>query len=86
MANGNEPPARAAHDDFLESVYGAYLSNKRFGALHCYMYDYPTLVHILKSIGFKTVRRCGYREGADAELAALDSRPEDSLHLDVSKN
>ena len=77
---------RKSHDAFLESVYGAYLNRRRYGLLHCYMYDWPTLTEILTSIGFKTIQRFDYRQGNDRELAALDSRPEDSLHLEISKS
>lgn len=76
---------RSVHDKFLESVYGAYLSNKRYGANHCYMYDLPTLVSVLKKIGFGKVRECQYQEGEDEELSRLDARPEDSLHVEISK-
>ena len=76
---------RSVHDKFLETVYGAYLSNRRYGANHCYMYDLPTLVSVLKKIGFKKVRKCQYQEGEDEELSKLDARPEDSLHVEISK-
>lgn len=76
---------REVHDTFLNALYGAYLKNKRYGAEHCYMYDLPTLVSILKKIGFKKVRKCQYKEGEDEELAEYDSRPEDSLHIEITK-
>ena len=79
------PDDRTAHDKFLETVYGAYLSKKRYGASHCYMYDLPTLIFILKKIGFKKIRKCQYKEGEDEELSRLDARPEDSLHVEISK-
>lgn len=79
------PDDRTAHDKFLETVYGAYLSNKRYGANHCYMYDLPTLISILKKIGFKNICNCQYKEGEDEELPRYDTRPEDSLHIEIMK-
>ncbi len=76
---------RDAHDIFLNSVYGAYLNKRRFGAEHCYMYDLPTLVAVLKAVGFQNIQRCEFQNGVDQELASYDSRPNDSLHLEVRK-
>jgi len=84
MGNGL-PTDSKSHDCFLKSMYGAYLDNKRFGAEHCYMYDLPSLASALQQAGFKQIEPRGYREGIDAELAAHDSRPEDSLHVEVWK-
>jgi len=79
------PDDRTVHDKFLDTVYGAYLNKKRYGANHCYMYDLPTLVSILKKIGFEKVRKCRYQEGEDEELPRYDTRPEDSLHIEIEK-
>jgi SAM-dependent methyltransferase len=79
------PDDRTAHDNFLETVYGAYLSKERYGAKHCYMYDLPTLIFILKKIGFKKIRKCHYKEGEDEELPKYDTRSEDSLHIEITK-
>ncbi len=70
-----------AHDRFLNSIYGAYLKNTRYGLEHCYMYDVPTIVCLLKDTGFSDVRVVAFREGGDCELAQHDNRPEDSLHV-----
>lgn len=78
------PDDRKAHDTFLKTMYGAYLNKKRYGAEHCYMYDLPTLVSVLKEIGFQSIRKCQYQEGEDEELATYDSRPEDSLYLEIT--
>ncbi len=81
------PEDRSEHDMFLHTIYGAHLGKrKRHGAEHCYMYDFPTLVAILKDIGFENIQRCKYQKGKDLELAACDSRPEDSLHIEIRKN
>jgi len=78
------PDDRTVHDKFLDTIYGAYLSNKRYGASHCYMYDLSTLVSILKKIGFKKIRKCHYQEGEDEELSRYDTRSEDSLHIEIT--
>jgi predicted SAM-dependent methyltransferase len=79
------PDDRSVHDKFLETVYGAYLSNKRYGASHCYMYDLPTLIFIQKKIGFKKIRKCQYKVGEDEELPKYDTRPEGSLRIEITK-
>jgi predicted SAM-dependent methyltransferase len=72
---------RAAHDEFLEMIYGAYLTRAR--SHHHYMYDWPSLASMLGDAGFIRVRRCAYRESADPELAQLDNRPDDSVHVEA---
>jgi SAM-dependent methyltransferase len=75
---------RHIHDAFLNDMYGAYLNKKRYGAEHCYMYDTPTLVAILNSIGFQNIQLCQFQEGnIDEELAFYDSRPQASIHLEA---
>jgi ubiquinone/menaquinone biosynthesis C-methylase UbiE len=76
---------RSYHDKFLETIYGAYIKKKRYGRKHCYMYDLPTLVSLLKNIGFQDIKSFGYQEGDDDELSSYDSRPDDSLHLEAFK-
>lgn len=76
---------RIAHDTFLNTVYGAYLNKRRYGAEHCYMYDLPSLISILKDVGFQNICKREYREGDDKELASHDSRPGESLHLEIRK-
>jgi SAM-dependent methyltransferase len=73
------------HDEFLQTVYGAYLNRSRFGAEHCYMYDLPSLGSLCREIGFREIRHCEFRQGLDNELAQYDSRPTDSLHLELIK-
>lgn len=79
------PNDRSSHDNFLETMFGAYLKKSRYGAGHCYMYDLPTLVSLLKSVGFQDIKNFGYQEGDDDELSSYDSRPLESLHLEVRK-
>jgi predicted SAM-dependent methyltransferase len=79
------PDDRSFHDKFLETIFGAYLKKRRCGAEHCYMYDLPTLVSLLRRVGFKSIKKFGYQNGDDDELRSYDSRPEDSLHLEARK-
>ena len=76
---------REVHDKFLNSLYGAYLNKNRYGLNHCYMYDLPTLVAVLKSVGFQNIHKCEFKEGIDNELPSYDSRPIGSLHLEIRK-
>jgi predicted SAM-dependent methyltransferase len=73
------------HDEFLDTVYGAYLAPARFGLLHCYMYDYPTIHCLLSTIGFRQISHFEYKMGADNELFRYDSRPQDSMHIECIK-
>ena len=84
VSNGG-PSDRAAHDDFLWNIYGAYLEKRRYGASHRYMYDWPTLQLVLSEIGFSRVLRQDFQTGLDRELCSLDNRPEESLHIDAIK-
>lgn len=86
LKNEELPEDTNPHDVFLKTMYGAYLHRKRKGAEHLYMYDLPSLVALLKMAGFRNIRKCSYREGADRELASFDSRPNESLHLEVNKH
>ena len=79
------PESRGVHDKFLNTLYGAYLKKKRYGAEHCYMYDLPTLVAVLKSAGFLDIRKCEFQKGIDDELIKYDTRSEDSLHIEITK-
>jgi hypothetical protein len=85
VSAGSDSDGRRAHDEFMETICGAYLNRRRYGAAHCYMYDYPTLLSILRDLGFRHVKPCPYREGDDQELASFDSRPGESLHLEIRK-
>ena len=80
-----EKAGREPHDELLKNIAGAYIDPKRFGASHRYMYDWPTLRLLLQQAGFERVMLQHYQQSIDAELAILDSRPEDSLHIDTVK-
>lgn len=79
------PEDRSTHDNFLNTICGAYLKKRRYGAEHYYMYDLPTLVSILKNSGFENIKKCEFKEGTDEELASFDSRPNESMHLECFK-
>jgi len=76
---------RGPHDDFLHNIYGAYLNRRRKGAYHRYMYDRPTLCTLLRGAGFRQLVQQTYQVSLDSELAQLDSRPHESLHIDTLK-
>ncbi len=87
ILNGDvEKYSSYAHDRFLNSIYGAYLKTVRYGLEHCYMYDVPTILCLLRKTGFTHIRVVAFREGEDSELGQYDNRPEDSLHVECWKN
>ena len=51
------PNNRDVHDKFLDTIYGAFLKKKRYGAEHYYMYDLPKLVSLLMKVGFKIIKK-----------------------------
>lgn len=79
------PDNRQPHDEFLNTVYGAFLETRRKGASHCYMYDLPTLNNMLKKAGFKKIHHVAFQKGQDLELASHDNREDESLHLEAIK-
>lgn len=72
---------RRVHDEYLETLYGAYLTRAR--SHHHYMYDWPTLSLMMSAIGFENVRLCRFQESNDPDLALLDNRPVDSIHVEA---
>lgn len=54
---------------------------------HCWMYDGPSLVSLLRKIGFREVRECAFRESRIAEVRLLDleSRRDESFYVEASK-
>ena len=85
LAHSELPGETEAHDVFLNTVYGAYLQKKRSGAEHCYMYDLPSIVSLMKKAGFNKISSCEYKQGIDMILASYDSRPDESLFLEAKK-
>jgi len=85
LLSGRDSFTSKAHDEFLDTVYGAYLVPARFGLLHCYMYDLPTIHCLLSCIGFRQIKSFKYKTGGDDELCQYDCRPEDSMHVECIK-
>jgi SAM-dependent methyltransferase len=52
---------------------------------HRWMYDGASMSDRMVAAGFSEVEVVGYRQGRDAEVAALDSRPRDSVHIEGTK-
>lgn len=77
------PTDRQIHDYFLKKICGGWILPRRSG--HLYMYDLPTLLVILKEVGFRNIQRKDYQDSDDPELTKLDNRPEDSIILEMTK-
>lgn len=86
LGSADPTPTAGAPGEFMETVCGAYLDRRRYGAAHWYMYDYPTLLPMLRDLGFRRVKRCRYREGTDQELASFDKRSGESHMLKSGGN
>jgi len=54
-------------------------------ARHKYMYDFALLSEALAEVGFRDIRRCGYRQGATPDLDMLDNRPDESLFVEATR-
>lgn len=52
-------------------------------ARHKFMYDFDSLSALLREVGFKVPRKCGYQTGSTPTLDVLDNRPEDSLYVEA---
>jgi hypothetical protein len=52
---------------------------------HLWMYDAPSLTAVLSECGFIKAVACEYQKGRVPDCDILDSRPEDSLHLEAEK-
>jgi predicted SAM-dependent methyltransferase len=55
------------------------------GEGHCYCYDYDSLRHLLRNVGFKIIERCEYKVGNIPDVHSLDNRPEVSLFVEAVK-
>lgn len=75
---------RDVHDEFMIKIAGGFLTRRR--SAHFYMYDWPTMKMVCEEVGFTQVRHCGYQESADPDFARLDSRPKDSLHVEMTRS
>jgi SAM-dependent methyltransferase len=52
---------------------------------HLWMYDAPSLISILTDTGFVNVTVCDFKKGRVPDCDILDSRPNDSLHVEAEK-
>ncbi|MGH9956994.1 MAG: methyltransferase domain-containing protein, partial [Pyrinomonadaceae bacterium] len=52
---------------------------------HLWMYDAPSLTAMLTRAGFANVAVCEFGKGRVPDCDILDSRPEDSLHVEAEK-
>jgi SAM-dependent methyltransferase len=50
-----------------------------------YQYDFMLLTRLLESVGFISVRRCGYRQGATPDIDTLDRLPNEALFVEADK-
>lgn len=55
---------------------------------HRWIYDFAELCHALGQAGFASARRCGFRSGGNAQVAALDQemRRQESLYVEASRD
>ena len=52
---------------------------------HRWMYDFYSLSRFLRMAGFADVKRRAYGEGRVPDLEIVDTRPEDSLHVEAQR-
>ena len=50
-----------------------------------YFYDYDSLAHLFKSVGFSTVERKPYRESRLDDIDLIDNRPDQMFYLEAVK-
>jgi len=81
-AIGSNPEDADAAPRFLSWLQ---LGTSRTRSPHRWMYDAPSLKRILKAVGFDDIAACEYRQGRVPDCEILDSRPEDSLHIEAAK-
>ena len=74
--------ARGEKKKMLESYFFVEDDNSYY-ARHKYMYDFDMLKAVLGQIGFRDIKRCGFREGATPDLEKLDNRPEETLFVEA---
>ncbi len=85
LLNDPESSNTTFHEEFLKTVAGAFIIKKRKGLEHSYMYDIPSIRAALKTAGFNKITISKFKVGLDEELSSLDSRPDESIFLDIIK-
>lgn len=69
---------------FLRGIFQGESRATHPRARHWWHYNAHSLGELLQAAGFRDIRRCAYREGADPAVARLDNRP-DSLFMEARK-
>ena len=69
-------------DPFLDTVYESRQQGKN---RHHWMYNETSLRRLLLGVGFTSVVRCAYREGACPDLDLLDNRPDNTMFMEAFK-
>lgn len=81
-------------DILMENFYPLFYKDKPRGIQrlfiyfirsHYWMYDYPSLASLLRSVGFSNIQKRKFREGRVPDLEFLDVFPEMSLYLEAEK-
>lgn len=52
---------------------------------HQWMYDFEDLSRLLKSAGFKDIKRLGFRKGSVPDIRRLDNRENESLYVEARR-
>jgi len=74
----------SATEEFLEMV-GVHYGSGSARSPHRWMYDASSLATCLTKAGFVKIARKAYREGRVPDLTILDTRPNDSLHMEAER-
>lgn len=70
---------------FKKPYHGIHRLYSFFIRPHLWMYDFNSLVGILKKAGFEKISKLNYREGRVPDLDQLDVFPEISLYVEAEK-
>lgn len=85
-ANLNSEDKISATEEFLEIVGAKSGSITSSRNPHRWMYDSASLANFLSKVGFINVVEKHYREGQVPDLEILDTRPDDSLHMEAERS
>jgi predicted SAM-dependent methyltransferase len=78
-------PSFSATENFLEIVGVHFGNTVSFRCPHRWMYDACSLARYLAKVGFVKIEQKAYREGRVPDLEILDTRPDDSLHMEAER-
>jgi predicted SAM-dependent methyltransferase len=68
----------------LEELQDRPITQKILYSLHKHMYDAESLTFLLKSIGFRSIRRISFREGSCPDLEKIENRIR-SVYMEAQK-